>query len=205
MRRFDHRAVWLVLALGVGVLALVGACGAGEGTGNPPAKAESATTTTAAPKVHVDTYTLKPAPDFQVTDLEGKTRSLSEFKGKVLILDFWATWCGPCRLEIPHFIDLYKEYKEQGLEVVGLSLDAGGKKDVEPFAKAKGINYHMLIGNQTVANSYGGVRGIPTAFVLTQDGKIYRKYVGYRERAVFESDIRALLGLGPIAEAEKEG
>lgn len=148
-----------------------------------------------AVKTFVDTSTLAAAPDFKLLDLAGKSTSLADYKGKVVILDFWATWCGPCRMEIPHFIELQKIYGEKGLEVVGVSLDQGGKKDVEPFAKAKSINYDMLLGNNEVAMAYGGVKGIPTTFVLTQDGKIYKKYVGVRPRETFESDVKALLGI----------
>lgn len=146
-------------------------------------------------KTHIDTSALAVAPDFKILDLAGKPVTLADYKGKVVILDFWATWCGPCRIEIPHFIELQKLYGEKGLEVVGVSLDQGGKKDVEPFARAKSINYDMLLGNNEITMAYGGVKGIPTTFVLTQDGKIYKKYVGVRPREVFEADVKALLGI----------
>lgn len=186
-----HTLINFSAALGIIAVFSVGACNAVD-------KGVEAKATEKKPvKVFVDTASLKPAPDFQVTDLTGKVVSLSDYAGKIIILDFWATWCGPCKLEIPHFIKLYDEYKAQGVEIVGLSLDAGGAKDVEPFARARKINYPMLLGNNKVVSDYGGVRGIPTAFVITQDGKIYRKYVGYRAPDIFEADIRALLGLGP--------
>lgn len=159
------------------------------------------------PKTFVDTSTLKAAADFKLKDLDGKVRSLSEFRGKVVIVDFWATWCGPCRLEIPHLISLYNGYRTKGVEVLGVSMDATGPKIVRDFATKQAINYTVLMGNDDVASAYGGIRGIPTAFVITQDGKIYRRYMGYQEKKVFESDIRALLGLGPGAEnsSGKEG
>ena len=115
--------------------------------------------------------------------------------GVPLLVDFWATWCGPCRMEIPHFIEMQKLYGEKGLQIVGVSLDQGGKDDVAPFAKNKGINYDMLLGTNEAAMAYGGVKGIPTTFVITQDGKIYKKYVGVRPRETFESDVKALLGI----------
>ncbi len=188
-------ALGFSVVLGMATLFAVGACNAEKGG---EAKASETKAAEKKPiKVFVDTSTLKPAPDFAVTDLQGNQKTMADYAGKIVILDFWATWCGPCKMEIPHFIKLYDEYRAQGLEIVGVSLDAGGAKDVEPFARAKKINYPMLLGNNKIVSDYGGVRGIPTAFVITQDGKIYRKYVGYRAPDVFESDIRALLGLGP--------
>ncbi len=133
------------------------------------------------------------APDFTLPDLNGKAFSLSELEGKVVILDFWATWCPPCVVEIPHFIDLYKEYKGQGLEVVGISLDRGGVKVVKSFVEKNEITYPVVIGNQKVAEDYGGIRGIPTTFVIDRQGYIVKKFVGYRDKKVFESIIQQLL------------
>ena len=133
------------------------------------------------------------APDFTLPDLNGKAFSLSELEGKVVILDFWATWCPPCVMEIPHFIDLYKEYKGQGLEVVGVSLDRGGVKVVKSFVEKNEMTYPVVIGNQKVAEDYGGIRGIPTTFVINRQGYIVKKFVGYRDKKVFESIIQQLL------------
>jgi len=133
------------------------------------------------------------APDFTLPDLNGKAFSLSELEGKVVILDFWATWCPPCVMEIPHFIDLYKEYKGQGLEVVGVSLDRGGVKVVKSFVEKNEMAYPVVIGNQKVAEDYGGIRGIPTTFVINRQGYIVKKFVGYRDKKVFESIIQQLL------------
>ncbi|HEX7877786.1 MAG TPA: TlpA disulfide reductase family protein [Candidatus Eisenbacteria bacterium] len=158
---------------------------------------EKAAAPAAEPKTFVDTSTLKPAGDFKLLDLNGKPKTLADYKGKVVIIDFWATWCGPCKASIPHLIELQKEYQAQGLEVVGISLDTTGPKAVGSFATGQKINYTVLMGNDDVAAAYGGIKGIPVAFVVTQDGKIYRRYVGYRDKKVYVSDIRALLGLGP--------
>lgn len=133
------------------------------------------------------------APDFTLPDLNGKAFSLSELEGKVVILNFWATWCPPCVVEIPHFIDLYKEYKGQGLEVVGVSLDRGGVKVVKSFVEKNEMTYPVVIGNQKVAEDYGGIRGIPTTFVIDRQGYIVKKFVGYRDKNVFESVIQQLL------------
>jgi len=130
------------------------------------------------------------APDFTLTDINGKEVSLSDYKGKVILLDFWATWCGPCRMEIPSFIQLQDEYKDD-VVVLGISLDQGGPKDVVPFAKKMNINYPVVYGDGNVVQAYGGVRSIPTTFVIDRDFNIQRKYVGYTDHQVFEKDILA--------------
>ncbi len=135
----------------------------------------------------------KLAPNFELPDVNGRKVKLSDFKGKIIILDFWATWCPPCRAEIPGFIELYKKYKDKGVEIIGISLDEGGVKDVLPFMREFGINYTILIGNYKVTQDYGGIRGIPTTFVIDKKGYIRAKYVGYRPKEVFERDIIMLL------------
>jgi peroxiredoxin len=136
------------------------------------------------------------APEFSLADISGKQVKLSDFKGKVVILDFWATWCPPCRMEIPHFISLYNDYKEHGLEIVGVSLDKNGIQAVVPFVEQKGINYISLIGGPQVATLYGGIRSIPTAFVIDREGRIASKHIGYKDRSAFEKDIVPLLKEG---------
>ncbi len=133
------------------------------------------------------------APDFTLTDISGQEFSLSSTRGKVVILDFWATWCPPCRMEIPHFEALYKEYKGKGLEIIGVALDRGGASDVIPFVKANGVTYPVVIGGAEVTALYGGFRGIPTTFVLDRNGAIVEKFVGYREKETFEEAIKKLL------------
>jgi cytochrome c biogenesis protein CcmG/thiol:disulfide interchange protein DsbE len=135
----------------------------------------------------------KPAADFTLPGVDGKTVKLSSFKGKVVILDFWATWCPPCRQEIPDFISLQKQYGSKGLQIVGVALDQEGKDVVKPFVKEQGINYPIgLDPESSVPPSYGGVRGIPTTFVIDKKGNIVKKYVGAKPRATFEADIKAL-------------
>ena len=133
------------------------------------------------------------APGYELADLTGKMVSDKEFAGKVVILDFWATWCPPCREEIPHFVQLQSKYRDQGLVIVGLSLDAGGAADVAPFAEEHNINYPMLIGNDVVAKAYGGVNSIPTTFVIDRTGKIVKRFVGFTPPEVFEQTIAPLL------------
>lgn len=135
----------------------------------------------------------KSAPSFTLQDLNGKQVSLSDFKGKVVILDFWATWCPPCVKEIPHFIALYEQYKDQGFAIVGISVDRGGISVVKSFARKYRVNYPILMTDGRVDKAYGGIPSIPTTFVIDKAGNIRQKYVGYRDKAIFEADIKALL------------
>ncbi len=133
------------------------------------------------------------APDFTLRDLSGDPYSLADTRGKVVILDFWATWCPPCRMEIPHFVALQDEYGSRGLQVIGVALDRGGVSAVKSFAAANGINYKVLIGDQNVTSAYGGIRGIPTTFIIDRKGIITQKATGYRDKAFFEDAIRDLI------------
>jgi len=135
----------------------------------------------------------QPAPDFALRNLDGKEVKLADLKGKVVILDFWATWCGPCVKEIPHFIQLYKQYQGQGFEMVGISTDRNGVGVVKSFVQQHKINYPILMADGKVQQAYGEIRAIPTTFVIDKMGVIQRQYIGYRDKAVFEADIKAAL------------
>jgi thiol-disulfide isomerase/thioredoxin len=133
------------------------------------------------------------APEWKLTDLNGKLVKLSDFRGKVLILDFWATWCGPCRVEMPHFVELQKQYGNKGLTVIGVSLDEQGPEVVKEFVKQLGVNYPIVIGNEKVAEAYGGIYAIPTTFVIDRQGRIASRHMGYNDKTVFEKEIQSLL------------
>ena len=135
------------------------------------------------------------APNFSLKDSQGKVVKLSDFKGKVIILDFWATWCPPCKMEIPNFVKLQKKYKKKGLQIIGISLDRGGARVVKPFAKEYKMNYPVLLGNMEVVRKYGPIQGIPTTFIIDKHGNIVEKFIGFREKEIFESYIRKLLSL----------
>ncbi len=137
------------------------------------------------------------APDFTLTSVDGKDISLSDYQGKVVILDFWATWCPPCKAEIPGFIELYSQYKDQGLEIIGVSLDQGDLSVVPAFVKSYNVNYPIVYYRDQVVNDYGraigGIRSIPTTFVIDRDGNIVDHLIGYKPKEFFEELIKTLL------------
>ena len=135
----------------------------------------------------------RPSPAWTARNLEGKEVSSSKFEGDVMILAFWATWCPPCRREIPSFIDLQATYGDRGLQVVGLSVDQKGPALVETFARETGINYPVLMADKTIVEAFGGVRSIPTTFIIDREGRIVSKHIGYKSKAALEREIEALL------------
>lgn len=132
------------------------------------------------------------APDFSLQDMDGKPLTLSGNHGKVVLLNFWATWCTPCRAEIPEFERFQTTYGQQGLQVVGISMDDDAKP-VREFSQQLKMNYPVAVGNDKLAQSYGGVLGLPVTFLIGRDGKIAAKYVGAAEIPVVEQEIKTLL------------
>ena len=114
-----------------------------------------------------------PAPKLVLKDLNGKTVNLEELKGKVVIVDFWATWCQPCTIMIPWFIEFRNRYGSQGLEVVGVAMDDEGIEAVKPYAEQAKMNYMILLGNEDTAQAWGGIFGLPTSFIIDRDGKVW--------------------------------
>jgi len=139
-----------------------------------------------------NTSSLQPAPMFSLSAVNGSILNLADYKGKVVVLDFWATWCPPCRKGIPDLIEIKKQYGDN-FEIVGVSVDTETKPDVPGFIKEYGINYPIVYGNMGVYNEYGGIRSIPTAFIINQDGKIFKKYVGLVPKETLVKDINSLL------------
>jgi thiol-disulfide isomerase/thioredoxin len=142
------------------------------------------------------------APGFSLTDISGKPLRLSDYQGKVVMLDFWATWCGPCRIEIPGFIELQKRYGSQGFAVIGISMDDSSDSGaVVDFYNQLKMNYPVAIGNERLGELYGGVLGLPTTLLIGRDGRIYAKHVGATDSDVFEAEIQQLLAMNAEAEA----
>ena len=133
------------------------------------------------------------APAFQVNDLDGRPVSLADAKGKVVLLNFWATWCGPCRAEIPDLIDLQKRYADR-LEIIALATDEDDADEVRRFALKSGINYRVAIAPDEVRRSYGGIAALPTAFVIDSQGRIVQKHIGLNDPAIYEVEVKAMLG-----------
>lgn len=133
------------------------------------------------------------APDFSLASLDGKNVRLSDLRGKAVLLNFWATWCGPCKVEMPWFVDLQNQYGAKGLQIVGVAMDDASKEDIGKFAKTMGVNYPILIGTEAVGDQYGGVPALPETFVIGRDGKLVDKIIGLKGKAEIEEDIKKAL------------
>lgn len=134
-----------------------------------------------------------PAPDFELTDANGRKVKLSDYKGKVVLLNFWATWCGPCKLEIPWFVDFEKRYKDQGFAVLGVSMDEDGWESVKPYIQDKQVNYRIMVATEEVAQKYGGVEALPTTFLIDREGRIVSTHIGLVMKKDYEDEIVTLL------------
>lgn len=164
--------VGLVFALAV----LPGCGGRDEDAGRDEAAVEGGAST--ADATEIGTTEGKFPPPIDLPDLAGNNVTLADFEGKVVVLDLWATWCPPCRQEIPFLVELYDDLKDDGLVVVGVGLDEGGAGVLKPYAEANGVTYPILVGHRGVQDAYG-VTGIPTTFFIGRNGRIASKHVGY--------------------------
>jgi thiol-disulfide isomerase/thioredoxin len=143
-----------------------------------------------------------PAPDFKLTSLDGKPVTLADTRGKVVLLNFWATWCGPCRAEIPDLVDLQNKYQER-LQILGLVVDDDDQNAIKNFVAEFHINYPVAIASDDLRLQYGGIPALPTSFVLDPEGRIVQKHEGLRDPLLYETEIRSLLGL-PIGNVKVE-
>jgi len=134
------------------------------------------------------------APDFELKTLDGRAVKLSVFRGKVVVLNFWATYCGPCRVEMPWLIELYKQHRSQGLEIVVVSMDDDSEhQQVANFVREFGVNYTILLGNHAVGDAYGGVRFLPQTFFINREGQITGSATGMKTKSEFERVIQKLI------------
>jgi thiol-disulfide isomerase/thioredoxin len=147
----------------------------------------------------------RPAPSFTLVDLQGKKVSLADYKGKAVLLNFWATWCGPCKLEIPWLVKLRDQYKAQGFEVLGIESDnydtdpkayASYKTGVEKSATALGIDYPVLLGGDSISEPYGGLDGLPNSFYIDRNGVVTKQIVGLADRDEIEANIKKAIASG---------
>ena len=136
------------------------------------------------------------APDFELQSLDGKQVRLSDYRGKAVLLNFWATWCAPCKIEMPWFVDLQKQYASQGLQVIGVAMDDSGEDAIAKFAKEMGVNYPVLIGKESVGDAYGGVEFLPTTFFIDRQGKVVERVFGLVGHSDIEDNVKKALGPG---------
>jgi peroxiredoxin len=182
MMRFGSSIVAVGIALGS--LAFFSAC-SGPQTVRASAKAEK---------------DRKPAPNFTLGDANGKSVSLADYKGQVVLLNFWATWCGPCGLEIPWFKEFEQQYKSQGFAVLGVSMDDDGWSAVKPYIAEHKINYRVLLGNDSVSQLYGGLDALPTTFIIDREGNVaYPPHIGLAGKNEYLNEIQNLLGDKPAS------
>ena len=137
------------------------------------------------------------APDFTLETLDGQNMRLSDLRGKAVLLNFWATWCGPCKIETPWLVELQKQYGAEGLQVIGVAMDDSGKDDIEKFAKDMGVNYPVLLGKEAVGDAYGGVPALPETFFIGRNGKIVDRIIGLKGRGEIEDSIKKALNTEP--------
>jgi peroxiredoxin len=140
------------------------------------------------------------APDFTLQSLDGKTVHLSDYRGKAVLLNFWATWCAPCKIEMPWFVELQKQYGPEGLQIVGVAMDDASPKEIGDFAKEMGVNYPVLIGKEAVGDAYGGVQFLPESFYIDRNGKVLDKVFGLKGRGEIEDNIKKIVASNAVAQ-----
>lgn len=141
-------------------------------------------------KIGPERGSLAPDFDLKVIDGNGKTMRLSSLRGKAVVVDFWATYCGPCKIEMPWFVELQKKYGPEGLQIVGVAEDDAGEKTISEFTHKMGINYPILLGTEKVADLYGGLDGLPTTFFLDRSGRVIDRQLGLISESVIVDNIK---------------
>lgn len=135
------------------------------------------------------------APEFSLRDANDQEIRLSDFQGKVVLLNFWATWCGPCKIEMPWFVEFQRKYKDQGFSVIGISMDEEGWDVVRPFTDRfhVNLNFPIVIGNDEIADKYGGIVALPTTYIIDREGRVALMHQGLTSKGNYEDEIEQLL------------
>ena len=145
------------------------------------------------------------APNFLLKDADGNPVNLTDYRGKVVLVNFWATWCGPCEVEIPWFVEFEQKYKDQGFAVLGLSMDDDGWKSVRPYIASHKINYRVMIASEVVSQQFGDIDALPTSFVLDRQGRIATNHVGLVDKRDYQNEILKLLEVPKTAAMRNAG
>lgn len=188
MRIFSTYAAKLQFALPFAVLGIISSCGRDGGDNTTQSESEPAI---AAPGETV--AGLGQAPPFRLVSMGGEEIAMEDYKGKVVFINFWATWCAPCRLEIPDFISLQEEYGDRGFQVLGVALDEDGLEKVRSYAEEIGINYPIVFDDYTLANKLGGVFAMPSTYMIDANGIIRGRKIGYFPEEEMEEKLQTLL------------
>lgn len=144
------------------------------------------------------------APEFALQSLDGKTVHLSDYRGKAVLLNFWATWCSPCKIEMPWFVELQKQYGSQGFQIVGVAMDDASPSDIKDFAQQMGVNYPVLIGKESVGDAYGGVQFLPENFYIDRSGHVVNRAFGLKGRGEIEDEIKKIIA-SSLAQVQQPG
>jgi len=184
------KTLYLTLISLLGLLFVIQSCSKADNNSDPQPQQRGSSQQIEPPAAK---STHPKAPDFTLKDARGNLIRLSDYKGKVVILDFWATWCPPCRIEIPGYVKMYNKYKNDGLVIIGVSLDNDGWTPVKPFMKEYKIDYPIVLGDREIVGAYGGVSAIPTTFIINREGEIVEKKIGAKSTQYFEDLLTKLL------------
>lgn len=191
---------WLIPATVISVLAVTALLGCNTLKGKGPTSNTNVAPTSPIPTISQEsasdapsTETMGANVDFELKDLSGKSVKLSDYRGKVVLVSFWATWCGPCQFEVPAFVELQRQYQRRGFEVIGISMDEGSQEEVAEFARQYEINYPVVMGAFARPDGFGKVNALPTTFLIDRNGHVHSRHKGLLGLNEIENELPKLL------------